>query len=309
MLSRGKKTHPGTLPQSQALENQAANVIPHGSERNRFGHCGSRPKERSAATQPVRGEPAGNVNPAASPAPVEQSTQAARGVTLVFVLASSGSPLMPCHPARARQFLKEGRARIHQLFPFTIRLVDRSGGNTQPILLKIDPGATTTGFALNRVAKDDTTNQTTLHLAELTHRGDDIRARNRKRAGYRRRRRSTNLRYRAPRFNNRRRAPGWLPFSLSSRVDNIRSWVQRYRKLAPITAIEVDRSGSIPNCYKTLRSAGSSTSKAPWPDTKSENTSSRNGGVNVSTAIRRVCRCRSNISFPEAAGYPTGPAT
>ena len=190
--------------------------------------------------QLVRGEPAGKVNPAASPAAVEQSTQAARGVTLVFVLASGGTPLMPCHPARARQFLKEGRARVHQLFPFTIRLVDRLEGDTQPIILKIDPGATTTGFALNRAAKEDLTKQTTLHLAELTHRGEDIRARNKKRAGYRRRRRNTNLRYRAPRFRNRCRAPGWLPFSLMARVNNILSWVQRYGKLAPITAIEVE---------------------------------------------------------------------
>jgi 5-methylcytosine-specific restriction endonuclease McrA len=237
MLSTGKKTHPGTLPQSQALENQAAD-IPHGSERNGFGPCGL--KEPAAGTQLVRGEPAGNVNPAASPAAVEQSTQAARGVTLVFVLASGGTPLMPCHPARARAFLKEGRARIHQLFPFTIRLVDRREGDTQPIILKIDPGATTTGFALNRAAKEDSTNQTTLHLAELTHRGENIRARNKKRAGYRRRRRNTNLRHRAPRFKNRCRAPGWLPFSLMARVNNILCWVRRYARLAPITAIEVE---------------------------------------------------------------------
>ena len=104
MLSTGKKTHPGTLPQSQALENQAAD-IPHGSERNGFGPRGS--KEPAAGTQLVRGEPAGDVNPAASPAAVEQSTQAARGVTLVFVLASGGAPLMPCHPARAREFLRK----------------------------------------------------------------------------------------------------------------------------------------------------------------------------------------------------------
>ena len=211
MLSRGKKTHPGTLPQSQALEDQEANVIAHGSQRNGLGHCGWRPKERSAATQPVRGEPAGKVNPAASPAAVEQSIQAARGVSLVFVLASSGRSLMPCHPARARQFLKEGRARIHKLLPFTIRLVDRESGATQPILLKIDPGATTTGFALTRAAKEDSTQQTTLHLAELTHRGDDIRARNKKRAGYRRRRRNSNLRHRAPRFKNRCRAQVGCP--------------------------------------------------------------------------------------------------
>jgi hypothetical protein len=104
--------------------------------------------------------------------------------------------------------LRNGRARIHKLFPFTIRL-DREGGQIQPIVLKIDPGATTTGFALTRVAKEDPTQQTTLHLAELTHRGDYIRARNKKRAGYRRR--HSNLRHRARRFKNRRRAPVGCP--------------------------------------------------------------------------------------------------
>jgi hypothetical protein len=34
--------------------------------------------------------------------------------------------------------------------------------------------------------------------------------------------------------------PGWLAFSLISRVDNILSWVQRYGKLAPMTAIEIE---------------------------------------------------------------------
>jgi RRXRR protein len=57
-----------------------------------------------------------------------------------------------------------------------------------------------TGLALTRFAKEDP-QQTTLHLAELTHRGDDIRARNKKRAGYHRRRRNSNLRHPAPRFN------------------------------------------------------------------------------------------------------------
>jgi 5-methylcytosine-specific restriction endonuclease McrA len=239
MFSTGKKTHPGTLPQFQALENQAAD-IPHGSARNGLGQCGSRPKESTAGIEPLRGEPAGNVNPAASPAMMERSTHAARGVSLVFVLASSGTPLMPCHPARARRFLKNGRARIHKLYPFTIRLVDRPSGELQPVTIKIDPGATVTGFAITRLHTQDPTLQTTLHLAELTHRGTSIRQRNKQRSGYRRRRRSAHLRCRPPRFNNRRRAAGWLPPSLTSRVDNILSWVGRYAKLAPLSAIALE---------------------------------------------------------------------
>ncbi|QIT55274.1 hypothetical protein HC341_08685 [Aquisalimonas sp. 2447] len=55
---------------------------------------------------------------------------------------------MPCHPARARRLLRHGRARALRRTPFTIRLLDRASGATQPVRLKIDPGARITGIAL-----------------------------------------------------------------------------------------------------------------------------------------------------------------
>src|SRR5438876_8266918 len=79
-----------------------------------------------------------------------------------------------------------------------------------------------------------------LHLAELIHRGEEVRERLRKRAGYRRRRRATNLRYRAPRWRNRRHAPGWLPPSLQSRIGNVFTWAQRYGRWVPVSRIEVE---------------------------------------------------------------------
>ena len=39
----------------------------------------------------------------------------------VFVLDKRKKPLMPCHPARARELLREGRAVVHKIAPFTIR--------------------------------------------------------------------------------------------------------------------------------------------------------------------------------------------
>jgi hypothetical protein len=39
---------------------------------------------------------------------------------------------------------------------------------------------------------------------------------------------------------NRTRPAGWLPPSLQSRVDNVTSWVARYRRWAPITQIVVE---------------------------------------------------------------------
>jgi hypothetical protein len=44
----------------------------------------------------------------------------------VFVLDKRKQPLMPCSEKRARLLLERGRARVHRLVPFTIRLVDRT---------------------------------------------------------------------------------------------------------------------------------------------------------------------------------------
>jgi len=163
---------------------------------------------------------------------------------MVFVLDKQKKPLMPCTPRRARLLLARKRAVVHRLSPFTIRLKDRRAQEStlQPVVLKIDPGSKTTGLALARVEKTDEGEvHHALHLAELTHRGEEIRERLRKRAAYRRRRRSTNLRYRAPRFLNRRRPPGWLPPSLRSRVDNVVSWAKRYRRWIPLVRLDVER--------------------------------------------------------------------
>jgi 5-methylcytosine-specific restriction endonuclease McrA len=145
---------------------------------------------------------------------------------------------MPCRPSRARKLLDKGRARVHRLVPFVVRLVDREEGQVQSVRLKFDPGSKVTGIALVReVGKI----QYVLYLAELEHRGAAIRKHMIQRAMFRRRRRTANLRYRAPRFNNRTRPKGWLPPSLKSRVDNVMAWVARFRRWCPVSAISVER--------------------------------------------------------------------
>jgi 5-methylcytosine-specific restriction endonuclease McrA len=135
---------------------------------------------------------------------------------------------------------------VHRLVPFTIRLIDREQADCalQPVRLKLDPGSKTTGVALVResqeVGADTGEVQRSAHvlfLAELVHRGHAIRDALRQRATFRRRRRSANLRYRQPRFNNRTRRDGWLAPSLQHRVDTIMSWVQRLYRWAPVTAL------------------------------------------------------------------------
>ena len=91
----------------------------------------------------------------------------------VLVLDKYHKPLMPCSEKRARKLLARGRARVHKLYPFTIRLVDRKAEDCtfQPIKIKIDPGSKTTGIALVRESETATH---VLNLVELAHRGRRI---------------------------------------------------------------------------------------------------------------------------------------
>lgn len=163
----------------------------------------------------------------------------------VFVLDRSSLPLMPCSEKRARKLLAAGRARVHRLVPFVIRLVDRHADSCafQPLRIKLDPGSKTTGLALVRDTEtvDTATGEiqrgaAVLSLLELVHRGRQISEALTARRNMRRRRRG-NLRYRAPRFLNRTRKAGWLAPSLQHRVVTTMAWVTRIRRWAPVTAI------------------------------------------------------------------------
>ena len=50
---------------------------------------------------------------------------------------------MPCSEKRARKLLESGRARVHRLYPFTIRIKDLEHARCvlQPVRLSIDPGS------------------------------------------------------------------------------------------------------------------------------------------------------------------------
>ncbi len=161
----------------------------------------------------------------------------------VFVVDQHKRPLMPCSERRARLLLRCKRAVVHHLVPFTIRLKDRTreASQVQSVTLKLDPGSRTTGIALASVEHTQGGEvHHALHLAELAHRGEQVHQALQRRARYRRRRRSANLRYRAPRFDNRRRKPGWLPPSLLSRLLHILAWAQRYCRWVPITRLDVE---------------------------------------------------------------------
>ena len=125
----------------------------------------------------------------------------------VLVLDKRKKPLMPCSEKRARLLLERGRAVVHRMYPFTIRLKDRKVEDSalQPIRVTLDPGSKTTGIAVVRESEtiDDETGEivctrVVLMLLELAHRGQAIRDALTGRRAFRHRRRG-NLRYRSPR--------------------------------------------------------------------------------------------------------------
>jgi 5-methylcytosine-specific restriction endonuclease McrA len=151
----------------------------------------------------------------------------------VFVIDTDKRPLDPIHPAQARQLLRNGKAAVYRRFPFTVILKEsRPDTSVNPLRIKIDPGAKTTGLVL----VNDTTGEV-VWASELQHRGFAIRESLTSRRQLRRSRRNRKTRYRAARFDNRTRATRWLPPSLISRVYNIKTWVKRLRKLVLITSI------------------------------------------------------------------------
>jgi 5-methylcytosine-specific restriction endonuclease McrA len=170
------------------------------------------------------------------------------GAGRVFVLSKDGKPLMPCHPARARELLVKGRAAVARQVPFTIRLKDRTLAESEVdgVQLRIDPGSKGTGLVLTDEKKQiDGRGRAVvvrrgLISVELQHRGDQIHKCMQQRAGYRHRRRSANCRYRTRRARNRATTQGWLPPSLRHRVDTTLSIATRIRHYAPVTEIHVE---------------------------------------------------------------------
>lgn len=159
----------------------------------------------------------------------------------VFVLDGGRQPLSPTSPARARQLLRDGKAAVFRRYPFTIILKRKvPDAKPAPVEVKIDPGSKTTGLALVQGGK-------VIWGGELTHRGHQIRERLQTRRERRRGRRNK-LRYRKPRYqtkaqcNNadRKREKGWLAPSLMHRVETIVTWINKFRRYAPVDSISME---------------------------------------------------------------------
>src|SRR6266700_1017367 len=154
-------------------------------------------------------------------------------VLFVYVLNCHGQPLMPCQPRNARLLLKEGKAKVVKMVPFTLQLLYGSSGYKQEVSLGIDAGTQHIGVSA-------TTEQVVLFEAEVQPR-TDIQELLATRSQFRRARRSRKTRYRKARFLNRNKPKGWLAPSVQHKVEAHLKIIGLVHKLLPVnkTTIEV----------------------------------------------------------------------
>jgi hypothetical protein len=139
---------------------------------------------------------------------------------------------MPCSEGKARRLLKQGKAKIVSVNPFTIRLTRCYGTASQKITLGIDSGYRDIGFSA-------ITEQSELLCGELRIL-ENMSERLEERRMYRRQRRQ-NLRYRKPRFDNRKRQKGSLAPSVEHKYRTHIELVRYIEAKLPVshTVVEV----------------------------------------------------------------------
>ena len=152
----------------------------------------------------------------------------------VPVVSSTGKPLMPCSPKRARILMSKGKAIPRHLKGlFYIKLTDRSDGDTQSVAVGIDPGSSFEGYTVKSATR------TFLNVNSLAADGKRIRKIMETRSNSRRARRQRKTPYRAVRVN-RSRSKGWVPPSTKARWQlklNILKW---FARLYPVTDVVIE---------------------------------------------------------------------
>lgn len=153
---------------------------------------------------------------------------------MVYVLDKEGKPLMPTERhGKVRRLLRDGKACVVRLQPFTIQLTYESKRYTQEVSLGIDAGSVHIGVSA-------TTEKKELFSAEVVMRTDIVKKLASRRE-LRRTRRFRKTRYRAARFDNRRHKEDWLAPSIRYKVDSHLKAIRLSHFILPInrTIIEV----------------------------------------------------------------------
>ena len=154
----------------------------------------------------------------------------------IYVQEQDGTPLMPTQRAgKVRRMLRDGQSVIATHTPFTIRLTYDTTHHTQPVSLGVDAGSKHIGLSA-------TTKHKEIYAAEIELRSDIVNNLSTRREARRTRRSKRSIRYRAPRFLNRRESKkgGWLAPSVQQKVHSHVKAVQDICRLLPVTSVTVE---------------------------------------------------------------------
>ncbi|MDD4972039.1 MAG: RNA-guided endonuclease IscB [Paludibacter sp.] len=151
---------------------------------------------------------------------------------VVYVLSITGSPLMPCKPAKARKLIKSGKAKVIKLYPFTIKLNFECENQVQDVTLGIDSGFRNIGFSCVS-EKKELISGTVILDGKTSERLTEKRM-------YRRGRRNHHHWYRPARFDNRKKPEDWLPPSVQRRYDTHLSLINRMKAIMPISQVIIE---------------------------------------------------------------------
>ncbi|MCI0490471.1 MAG: RNA-guided endonuclease IscB [Blastocatellia bacterium] len=150
----------------------------------------------------------------------------------VFVIDAENTPLLPCHPARARKLLDSGKAELVQVLPFTIRLKRKVDNPIGSFKVGIDDGARHVGVAILNDKTDEVVFKGQIDLRQ------DVKLLMEKRSAYRRGRRNRKTRHRKPRFDNR--IGSKLAPSLRCRKDSILRFITDMQKRVNIISVTIE---------------------------------------------------------------------
>ncbi len=143
---------------------------------------------------------------------------------------------MPTQRAgKVRRMLLDGRAVIVSHTPFTIRLTYDTTHFTQPVSIGVDAGSKHVGLSATTQSKE-------VYAAEVELRTDIVENLSTRREARRTRRGKRSIRYRAPRFLNRRasKKDSWLAPSVMQKVHTHVRTVQDIRRILPVTIVTVE---------------------------------------------------------------------
>ncbi|WP_298840059.1 RNA-guided endonuclease IscB [Clostridium sp.] len=151
---------------------------------------------------------------------------------MVYVINLNGKPLMPTNRyAKVRVLLKENKAKVVNSKPFTIQLLYSSTEFVKLATLGIDSGYLNIGYSVLTNNKELISGEVKL-LKGMSERLKEKRM-------YRIIRRNR-LRYRKPRFDNRKRSTGWLAPSVQHKYDSHIRFIDKLKKIVPISNIIIE---------------------------------------------------------------------